>query len=167
MSTLQVVLVDDNHDDRVILGWHLRKSGIPHTLTELTSCRDALPFFTAALQTTKDSAAKFLVIVDLNLSDGNGLDLLEDLDRLAARQSVDLAQRWVVLVLTATIHDDELRRARRLGFVADMLEKPLTRKRLLRLMAAHYPDVATAFASSLTPREDTDDSARGRATDTT
>jgi CheY-like chemotaxis protein len=93
------------------------------------------PTLAEARRLLSTGAAPHVVVLDLNLPDGSGLDLLEQLRS-------DLRRRTRVIVLTATVDPDQLRRLKRLR-PERFLRKPMN---FLDLLDAIRGEVAAAMA---------------------
>lgn len=116
---MAVVLVVE--DERLLL-WSLvkRLEGLGHTVLQAASLAEAC----SELGRSRPD----LVILDLSLPDGHGLDLVEN--------CTDLADGTPVLVITAVGLVGDETRAKQLG-VSEFLTKPVSHDALARLVALH------------------------------
>jgi len=78
-----------------------------------------------------------LILLDLNMPVMNGLEFLEAYQQLPAAQQ----QTMVVVMLTTSLNEQDLLPASRLP-IADFLTKPLTRAKMIDLLARHFPAAA-------------------------
>jgi len=116
---MAVILVVE--DERLLL-WSLvrRLEGLGHTVLQASSLGEAC----AELGRSRAD----LIILDLSLPDGHGLDLVE--------QRSELAGGTPVLVVTAVRDAGDEARAKQLG-VSEFLVKPVSHDALARLVARH------------------------------
>lgn len=116
---MAVILIVE--DERLLL-WSLvrRLESLGHTVLQAASL--------AAASAELGRSRPDLVILDLSLPDGHGLDLVE--------HCVDLPAGTPVLVITAVGESGDETRASRLG-VAEFLTKPVSHDTLARLVAQH------------------------------
>jgi DNA-binding NtrC family response regulator len=116
---MAVILIVE--DERLLL-WSLvkRLESLGHTVRQAASLSEA------STELRRDRPD--LVILDLSLPDGHGLDLLE--------RNPDLPFGTPVLVITAVGESGDQTRANRLG-VAEFLTKPVSHDALARLVAQH------------------------------
>ncbi len=116
---MAVILIVE--DERLLL-WSLvkRLESLGHTVLQAASLTEA----SAELGRSRPD----LVILDLSLPDGHGLDLVE--------HCVNLPAGTPVLVITAVGESGDETRASRLG-VAEFLTKPVSHDTLSRLVAQH------------------------------
>jgi CheY-like chemotaxis protein len=117
-STVRVLVVEDNADDRDLLLRQLRKTGMADHVKFISDGKEALNFLTIPepLPTAHELIAIFL---DLKLPSLNGLDLLR-----ALRQG-ERFQRTPVIVMTSSNDPRDLEECRRLN-VTNYVSKPVT-----------------------------------------
>jgi CheY-like chemotaxis protein len=113
--TLNILLVEDHRDTAQVMSRLLTKMG--HHVDVAGSVRDAL-------RKAADDDSFDVVISDLGLPDGSGLDLMRQLTGLTARQSVPS------IALSGYASEADVRRCREAGFT-EHLAKPIDLERLL------------------------------------
>ncbi len=116
---MRILIIDDDPAIRKIAALVLRKAG--HEAVEAASGSDGLA---AAAARTPD-----IVLLDWRMPDMGGLEVLRALKTDARTQAVP------VLVLTASAHEEDARRAARDGGAAGVLAKPFPPTALPGLIA--------------------------------
>lgn len=114
-----ILVVEDEGDLRALIGYNLSRSGYAVDLTaDLNSARQVL-----------DSGTPSLVILDLMLPDGSGLDLARQIRQSPSSASIP------ILFVTARPRETYLK-AYRFSSQDDYLPKPFSVRELLRRVQA-------------------------------
>lgn len=121
---LQLVIVDDFDEDRAIIRRALRKGLDRHFIChEASNGEEALQVYA---QTASDSPALDIMLLDLNLPDMNGLELLQEL------QGDRASLPFPVVVLTGAPREEEARAALAAGAQDFLAKSQLTPEALTR-----------------------------------
>lgn len=126
---MEILLVEDSLTDARITIYALRRSQIFHRLTLVRTVAEAMRFLNREGIFAR-APRPDLLLLDMMLPDGYGLDVLEALN------CRDPSQRPTTVVLTAS-HDPLIRqRSLELG-VHDFINKPVHELEFLRVVRAH------------------------------
>ena len=119
-----LLIVEDSDEDFALALWALRRAGCEHRVQRAAGVSEAL-----ALLAPEDSLAPTglqafaVILLDLNLPDGTGLDLLS-----ALRADYDGTLPLPIIMLTTSSNPRDIACSYRLG-AAGYLVKPLDRSR--------------------------------------
>jgi len=108
-TSIVVVLVDDNEDDRELAARALQRAGVTNDVIMLSDGVEALAFFDEAMKTEAGAARTYLVLLDLNMPKLGGLDVLR-----TVRGHPNL-RRLQVVVLTSSDEERDLLDSYELG----------------------------------------------------
>jgi two-component system response regulator len=117
-SSVRVLVVEDNPDDRELLMRQLRNSSMDSHVKFISDGREALDFLTG-LSARDVSAELIAILLDLRLPSLSGLDLLRHLRNQADLKAVP------VIVMTSSNDPKDLEECRRLK-VTNYVSKPVT-----------------------------------------
>jgi CheY-like chemotaxis protein len=115
-TSVRVLVVEDNADDRELLLRQLRKSGMDSHVKFISDGKEALDFLTRPGELADELIAIFL---DLRLPSLSGIELLR---RLRGQEHL---QDVPVIVMTSSIDPNDLEECRRLK-VTNYVSKPVT-----------------------------------------
>ena len=122
-----LLIVEDSEEDFALTRWALERAGFHRPMLRSTRVDDTLAILRpGALQPQQERVRPCAVLLDLNLSDGTGLELLETL-------SADLPAP--IVVMTTSNNPRDIERCYRLG-AAGYLIKPLDREMFAEQMHA-------------------------------
>jgi len=124
---MEVLLLEDGLMDARVTIHALRRSGIHHRLTLVRRVDEAIQFLRQEGIFAR-APKPDLLLLDMNLPDGSGFDVLEWLD---ANQT-----RITTVVLTAA-HDDATRTRCEDMKVHDFITKPVNQDKFLRVVRDH------------------------------
>ncbi len=126
---MEILLVEDGLTDARVTIYALRRSNVHHRLSLVRSVGEAMQFIKRegvfARAPTPD-----LLLLDLMLPDGCGLDVLEAMD------SGNAVERPTTVVLTAS-HDPALRQRCHELQVHDYMNKPVSEQDFMRVVRDH------------------------------
>lgn len=128
METAALLIVEDSDEDFALARWALQQAGFTGPLRRAASIAEALALLcpgcaSAPAGAAQQAPAAFdVVLLDLNLPDGTGFDLLSDL-RAEYAQMLPLP----VVILTTSNNPRDVASLYRLG-VSGYFVKPLDRK---------------------------------------
>ena len=103
-SNRTIVLVDDNADDRALTREALADTGIAHEFREAMSGNDLLDLLRGTGPHDGDAVTAAVVLLDLHMQDGDGMDALR-----ALRADTRLRHVPVVMLTTSSAPADVLR----------------------------------------------------------
>lgn len=127
---MEILLVEDGLMDARVTIHALRRSHIHHRLTLVRSVTEAVQFLRRESVFSR-APRPDLLLLDMMLPDGSGLDVLEAMNELQAG-----TLKTTVVVLTAS-EDESLRhRSDELG-VHDYIQKPVHEIEFLRVVREH------------------------------
>lgn len=116
---VSIVMIEDDEGHARLIEKNIRRAGITNEIISFTRGRAALDFIDEAATLGKPGGdRKFLVLLDLNLPDMSGLDIL------AKVKAGERTKRIPVIVLTTTDDKVEIQRCYDLGCSA-YVKKPL------------------------------------------
>jgi len=108
-TPVTMILIEDDDGHALLIEKNLRRAGIDNTLVRFADGTSALAHFFAAEARPGVPHEPMLVLLDLNLPDMRGVEILA-----ALKKDVRL-RRVPVVVLTTTQDQDEIQRCYRLG----------------------------------------------------
>ncbi|TWT76216.1 Response regulator rcp1 [Planctomycetes bacterium CA13] len=130
VKPMEILLVEDSLLDARVTIHSLRRSQVHHRLTLVRCVREALMFLNQEGVFAR-APRPDLLLLDLNLPDGSGIDVLEWL------QNGDVTIDQVTTVVLTANEDDEMRfRCRELG-VHDYIQKPVHEDEFMRVVRDH------------------------------
>ena len=116
---VSIVMIEDDEGHARLIEKNIRRAGITNEILPFTKGRDALAYIDGVATLGKPGGdRKFLILLDLNLPDMSGLDIL------AKVKSGDRTKRIPIIVLTTTDDKIEIQRCYDLGCSA-YVKKPL------------------------------------------
>lgn len=127
---MEILLVEDGLVDARVTIHALRRSGIHHRLTLVRSVHEAILFMKRTGIFARAPRLD-LLLLDMILPDGTGIDVLEEMTSLHADSS-----RITTVVLTASDDASFRTRCDELG-VADYIQKPVSEDEFLRVVRDH------------------------------
>jgi two-component system, response regulator len=133
-GSTRILIVEDNHDDEVLLLRQLRKANLDTHVRVIANGGTALDYLTDERNRPEDLVAVFL---DLQLPTLSGPQLLK------AIRSNDRIKNLPVILMTSSNAPDEISRCRELGISA-FVQKPVT-------FSSFAKAVADSFHSARVP----------------
>lgn len=134
-TPMEILLVEDGLTDARMTIFAIRRSGVHHRLTLVRSVADAKMFlarkgvFALAPQIN-------LLLLDVMLPDGTGLDLLRSLRETQEDDNAETIQLPTTVVLTAS-EDPTLRQQCEQIGAADFMQKPVREEDFMRVVRDH------------------------------
>ncbi|MEM6981059.1 MAG: response regulator, partial [Planctomycetota bacterium] len=127
---MEILLVEDGLVDARVTIHALRRSGVHHRVTLVRSVHEAILFMQRKGIFARAPRLD-LLLLDLNLPDGTGFDVLEELSEIQPG-----ASRLTTVVLTASEDEADRQRCDELG-VYDYISKPVREEEFLRVVRDH------------------------------
>lgn len=125
-----LLLVEDSDEDFALTQWALERAGFDRPLLRCTRVDDTVAMLCASeRQPQRERVRPCAVLLDLNLSDGTGLEVLE------ALRADHAGFPLPIVVMTTSDNPRDIARCYRLG-AAGYLIKPLDREILAEHMTA-------------------------------
>lgn len=124
----RVVLIDDDDIDNAIHTRVLRKTDLVDDIVAFQYADDALEYLAAEPHEVD------LIFLDINMPRMTGFEFLEEYRKLRE----DCQARHVVVMLTTSLRDDDMRRAEEIPEVSGYHNKPLTVEGLADILRAHF-----------------------------
>ncbi|WP_295441947.1 response regulator [uncultured Thiodictyon sp.] len=116
-----LLVVEDSDEDFAVIGWALQRAGFPGPIRRCTRVAEALSVLgNSEAESLAPGARPRVVLLDLNLPDGDGRDLLEALWTRHGALPVP------IVILTSSAHPHDMADCTRLG-AAGYLVKPFDR----------------------------------------
>jgi len=126
---MEILLVEDGLTDARITIYALRRSKVYHRLTLVRTVSEAIQFLKREGIFAR-APAPDLLLLDMMLPDGCGLDVLE------AMEKWDVSKRPTIAVLTAS-QDASLRQRCKEHQVHDFMTKPVHENEFMRVVRDH------------------------------
>lgn len=127
---MEILLVEDGLVDARITIHALRRSGVHHRLTLVRTVHEAILFMKRTGIFARAPRLD-LLLLDMILPDGTGLDVLEEMMEIQPESG-----RITTVVLTASEDDTYRKRCDELG-VCDYIQKPVSEEEFLRVVRDH------------------------------
>lgn len=127
---MEILLVEDGLVDARVTILALRRSHIHHRLTLVRTVSEAIQFISRAGVFSR-APRPDLLLLDMMLPDGSGLDVLEAMNEIQA-ESI----KTTVVVLTASDDESIHRRCEEMG-VHDYIQKPVHEDEFMRVVRDH------------------------------
>jgi CheY-like chemotaxis protein len=116
-----LLVVEDSDEDFAVIGWALQRAGFPGPIRRCTRVAEALAVLgNSETEPLAPGGRTRVVLLDLNLPDGDGRDLLEALQTRYGALPVP------IVILTTSGHPRDMADCTRLG-AAGYLVKPFDR----------------------------------------
>jgi CheY-like chemotaxis protein len=128
-----VLLVDDNSTSNFLHELLLNKLGLTEHIAVAENGAEALALLARAYAAPASTPYPALILLDVNMPVMGGAAFLAAYQQLPEAQQ----QASVVILLTTTVHEGELQKLRQLP-VAGLVNKPLNREKVDRLLQAHF-----------------------------
>ncbi|KAF2339724.1 response regulator [Flavobacterium nitrogenifigens] len=120
----KVLVIDDNPTDRFIAEKMIEKCGFAQQTILCESAQEALEYL-GALEHEPDELPQ-LIFLDISMPGMDGYGFLEQY----AKFSEVVRTRSIILMLTTSLHPDDITRAQNNPFVARFINKPISRDKL-------------------------------------
>ncbi|MEI8280221.1 MAG: response regulator [Bacteroidota bacterium] len=119
-NNLHFIIVDDSKLDCFIAEKVIQNSGKDLNVKSFLLATDSLEFIKTV--PTRNDDFKIFLLVDIQMPLMNGFEFLEQFETLHA----DIQSRYVVYILSSSINENDINKARRHPSVIEFLNKPIT-----------------------------------------
>ena len=120
----KVMVIDDNEMDLYISKRIIERHAFAEEVLLMESAKDALAFFEANADNVENLPS--LIFLDINMPDMNGFEFLEAYNAL----SETVKRNSIIMMLTTSVHDEDIQRADKCPYVRNYLNKPLSAEKL-------------------------------------
>lgn len=120
-----IVMIEDDPGHSRLIEKNIRRAGVNNEIVSFATGREAVDFLFRSNQPTETLGRHWLVLLDLNLPDMSGIDILQRI------KEHDYLKRTPVIVLTTTDDEVEINRCYDMGANA-YVTKPLNYEGLAR-----------------------------------
>lgn len=111
------ILIDDSNFDLFIYEKLIVKSGIANSVKPFNSARLALEYITKEQSKIPES----IILLDLQLPGMNGFEFIDQFHHLPD----ELKNKFKIFMLSSTIDNNDIEKARLSPYIIDLLSKPL------------------------------------------
>jgi CheY-like chemotaxis protein len=109
-KAMTIVMIEDDEGHARLIEKNIRRTGVDNNLVAFTTGAEGVSYLLAAAEPTPSTpAASMLLLLDLNLPDMSGIDIL------ARLKQGERTRRIPVVILTTTDDRDEIARCYELG----------------------------------------------------
>lgn len=122
-SFKKILVIDDNPTDRFIAKKMAEKHHFAEEIILKESALEALDYI-QSLENTPDLLPQF-IFLDINMPEMNGYEFLEEYAKLSATIQLNC----IILMVTTSIHPDDLKKAKDNPAVIRFLNKPLDKEK--------------------------------------
>lgn len=140
-ARIPAVVIDDDEVDRYLARRTLTRSERIDPVLEFTSGTGFLALLDEPNRFEKGFGSEptpVLVLLDINMPDMNGFQLLEHIQELSRLDQFDPERAFVVVMLTSSEHFEDREKAMAFDFVRGYIEKPIDQEKLRALLQRHY-----------------------------
>lgn len=120
----KVLVIDDNATDRYIAKRMFEKYSFAEEIVLQESGPDALEYI-ISLENTPDLLPQF-IFLDINMPEMNGYEFLEEYAKLPETVKTNC----VIMMITTSIHPDDLKWAESNPFIIRFLNKPIDKEKM-------------------------------------
>jgi CheY-like chemotaxis protein len=124
---INLLLIDDNEIDQLLHRKIIELSFPQASITQFLNAPEALQF----LQQSTFTDTHFVVLLDIKMPSMDGFQFLEAFDKLNG----ELKTHFTIYLLSSSLNQFDISRAKSNKYVKDMIIKPLTSDTLLNLLA--------------------------------
>jgi response regulator of citrate/malate metabolism len=123
------MLIDDNKHDNFFHQRSIRKIDADSVIIVKESGGDALAYLKSKKEPHSD-----LIFLDINMPGMNGWEFLEQYNLLDA----ELKSHATIIMLSTSDHPRDIAEAKKWGFVADYITKPLTEEKMQGIVDKYF-----------------------------
>ncbi|TGE22734.1 response regulator [Hymenobacter metallicola] len=129
-----ILLVDDDPTTNYLNRKLLERLAVTPQVRIASDGREALQVLATSCTPPDAPACPTLIFLDVNMPGMNGIEFLKEYQQLPLYQ-----QRAIVIVmLTTSMHPQDVARVEQLGVVAGFIGKPLTAEKVERLLRTQF-----------------------------
>ena len=132
------IVVDDNELDRFVTQNFLKRSDESLIINTFHDARDVLELIRE--NSNEPDPVPAIILLDLQMPFMNGFEFVEEFEKFPA----EIREKYTIIILTILSPDNnpgDIFRIYNFGAVKSIIEKPLTKEKLLSLLSYIKPDV--------------------------
>lgn len=126
-----VLLVEDNEITNFYNKHLFIKNGFVEEVNIATNGKKALDYLYAI---DKASSKPDLILLDLNMPVMNGFEFLDEYEKLDS----DIRDGIIICVLTTSLHEEDVEKARNYQSVSEYCKKPLSPNQIQRILSQFF-----------------------------
>lgn len=117
-----ILLVDDDEINNFLNTMIIDENELAYKVATYTSAEKALQFLSSLINNSDINNLPDLILLDVNMPEMDGWDFLEEYKKLDPRA----VKKIKLMMLSSSMHERDLNKAKSYKFVVDYLPKPLT-----------------------------------------
>ena len=129
-----ILLVDDDETTNFYNHYLLKKAEVAESIQIVKNGKEALNYLTNHSGEAGAYPQPDLIFLDINMPVMDGFEFLEAYSQLDEK----IKGKVVVCMLTTSLHEDDLNRAKQFVELSDYLYKPLKNEGLLEIIEKHF-----------------------------
>ena len=132
-----VLLIEDDDIVNYCNEFLLRDLGVTENISIAQNGQEALDFLAKCEAGEPGYVFPNLIFLDINMPMMNGFEFLDHFENVPYRQKVDA----LVVMLTTSLHTDDVERAKNYSSIIDYVYKPLLKEKVELILSKHFRDV--------------------------
>ena len=129
-----VLLIDDDESTNFLHEVIIGQAGITEKVLAVQSGKAALEYLTS--KENGKHPQPDLIFLDINMPGMNGWEFMDEYKKLSEEQQ----GKFVVVMLTTSLHPEDEAKARTMSEIHDFRNKPLTVEMLQEIMESYFPE---------------------------
>jgi CheY-like chemotaxis protein len=121
-SIEKILLIDDDEINNFLNSMIIDEAELAHEVKTYTSAEKALQYLSALVKDPNSQDLPDLILLDVNMPEMDGWDFLEEYKKLNQK----ILKKTKLMMLSSSMHERDVNRAKTYNFVVDYLPKPLT-----------------------------------------
>ena len=129
-----ILLVDDDRATNFLNKLLLDKMGVADTIKTARNGMEAMDYLMRAFQGERDCPVPDLICLDINMPMVNGWEFLERYEPMPD----DFKKSITVLMLSTSLRQEDIERAKQLPLIKGFVLKPLTENEVMRVLDENF-----------------------------
>ncbi|MAZ26053.1 MAG: response regulator [Cytophagaceae bacterium] len=129
-----ILLIDDDKPTNFLSKLIIDGANCTHETITLQSAKEALDFM------NKERDGSYpqpdLIFLDINMPAMNGWEFLDEFDKLEENRK----QKTKIVMMTTSLNPEDEKRASKISYIADFMNKPLNQECLQEILLKHFAD---------------------------